>query len=148
MNYFVDKYNYFWDACVNYYHVDPIIFLVMYIVKSIIFWWLMTVILRRALRRQWDGLFFLITINAIVDVVPWVYVWIFGDNHPWWYQYMVYIVGGWGFIGIFLDIHRKRKKQEAEQLAGGGKAVKEIASEENRSDTNHKYESVDPKQSN
>lgn len=115
MNWLVNKYNNCWDLCVNYYHVDPVIFLVLYIVKSVIFWWLTAVILKRALKRQWDGLALLVTVNAAVDVVPWVYVWIWGDNHPWWYQYMVYFIGGWGFVGVYLDIRRKTKKQNALQ---------------------------------
>ena len=116
MNWLVNKYNTCWDLCVNYYHVDPVIFLVLYIVKSVIFWWLTAVILKRALKRQWDGLALLVTVNAAVDVVPWVYVWIWGDNHPWWYQYMVYFVGGWGFVGVYLDIRRKTKKRDAQLL--------------------------------
>ncbi|MDO5297495.1 MAG: hypothetical protein Q4F00_12875 [bacterium] len=113
MNWLVEKYNNCWDLCVNTYHVDPVIFLVLYVVKSVIFWWLTAVILKRALKRQWEGLALLVTINAAVDVVPWVYVWIWGDNHPWWYQYMVYIIGGWGFVGVYLDIRRKTKKQDS-----------------------------------
>lgn len=114
MNWLSEKFTFLWNQCVVFYHVDPVIFLVTYIIKNIIFWWLTAYIVRRIIRRQWDGLALLVTINALVDVIPWVYVWIWGDNHPWWYPYMVYAIGGWSFVGIYLDAKQKTKKREQE----------------------------------
>lgn len=93
----------------NYYKVNPWIFMIMYSVKSVIFWWTVALIIKNIIRRNWNVISGLVLLNVSTNVSPWVYVWICGENHPWWYSYMVYFVGGWGLCYLAWDIRRRLK---------------------------------------
>ncbi len=114
MDWISAQFTYYWDMCVNYYHVNPYIFITMYAVKSVIFWWTIALIVKRALRREWGRLTGLFLLNVSTNVSPWVYVWICGDNHPWWYEYMMYFVGGWGAVALAFDVRRRLRAKEGE----------------------------------
>ncbi|MBQ7529020.1 hypothetical protein IJT10_03850, partial [bacterium] len=90
--------SYWWNLCVNYYEVNPVIFITMYSIKSIIFWWTILAIVKRALKREWGKIPALVILNVSTNVSPWVYIWIFGKNLPFWYKYMVYFIGGWAVV--------------------------------------------------
>lgn len=108
---------YWWDLVINYYQVNPFIFVGMYSVKSVIFWWTVILIVQRALKRQWDSLPGLVLLNVSTNVSPWVYVWVCGKNQPFWYPYMVYFVGGWGVCYLAWDVNRRLKLHQ-EKSAG------------------------------
>ncbi len=127
MEWLSQKFQEYWYLCVNYYHVDPVIFLTMYVTKSIIFFWLLAVIVKRVMRRQWNSLVWLVLLNICIDVAPWVYVWICGDNQPWWYPYMVYCVAGWGLVALFFDVKRRLRESAARESAkADGNAASEV----------------------
>ncbi len=86
--------------------------MIMYSVKSVIFWWTVALIIKNIVRRNWDVISGLVLLNVSTNVSPWVYVWICGENHPWWYPYMVYFVGGWGLCYLAWDIRRRLKAMQ------------------------------------
>ena len=85
---------YWWDLCINYYKVNPVIFITMYSIKSVIFWWTIIYIVKLALAKKWNVIPGWVFLNVSTNVSPWVYIWIFGDHLPFWYSYMVYFIGG------------------------------------------------------
>lgn len=97
----------YWDLLINYYQVNPFIFIAMYSIKSVIFWWTVILIVKRAIQRKWDSLPPLVLLNVSTNVSPWVYVWICGRNQPFWYPYMVYFVGGWGLCYLTWEVRRR-----------------------------------------
>lgn len=104
---FGQHWGYWWDLLQNYYKINPYIFLITYVVKNIVFWWLVAVIVMRIRKRDWNSVTVLIPLNAAIDVLPWVYVWIWGENEPWWYPYMVIFIGAWGFVCLLWHIWQK-----------------------------------------
>lgn len=110
MSWALDQWAFWWDQLLNHYRVNPFIFVVMYGIKSVIFWYLVFVIVLKARRRQWDSLPGLILLNVTVNISPWVYVWLYGRNLPGWYPYMVYWLAGWGLVALTLEVRRKLRQ--------------------------------------
>lgn len=105
-----DQWAFWWDQLLNHYGVNPLIFVVMYSVKSVIYWYTVFLIVQRVRRRDWDSLPGLILLNVTTNVAPWVYVWAFGRNLPGWYPYMVYWMAGWGLVYLVLQVRKKLRQ--------------------------------------
>lgn len=105
-----DQWAFWWDQLLNHYRVNPLIFVVMYSVKSVIYWYTVFLIVQRVRRRDWDSLPGLILLNVTTNVSPWVYVWAFGRNLPAWYPYMVYWMAGWGVVYLVLQVRKKLRQ--------------------------------------
>lgn len=99
-----------WYLCVDYYHVDPIIFLSLYIPKSFIYWWTIFRIVACLRSRQNHRVPALVVLNVTTNISPWVYVYVFGDNLPWWYPLWFVAVLGLTLIYLGRTV-RKRMLQ-------------------------------------
>jgi len=106
----MSQWNYWWDQLLYHYQVNPLVFVVMYACKSVVFWWLVIRIVLEARRRHWEPIPGLILSNVAVNVSPWVYVWIFGRNLPAWYPYMVYFLAGWGLVYLVMHVRKKLRQ--------------------------------------
>ena len=115
MDFFSDFIEHWWDLCVNHYKVNPYIFISMYSVKSVIFWWTMIIIGKNIIKRNWNVLPGWVMLNVSTNVSPWVYIWIYGENLPFWYSYMVYFIGGWAICYLLWDIYRRIKALDAKK---------------------------------
>ncbi len=106
----VGLWTYWWDQLLNYYRVNPLVFVVMYSAKSVVFWWTVVLIVQRARRRDWDSLPGLVLLNVSTNVSPWVYVWFCGRNLPGWYPYMVYALAAYGLGWLVWYVRRKLRQ--------------------------------------
>lgn len=104
-----------WDLCLNYYKVNPVIFITMYSIKSVIFWWTIIYIVKLALAKKWNTIPGWVFLNVSTNVSPWVYIWICGENLPFWYSYMVYFIGGWAICYLIWDVRRRLREHEKEE---------------------------------
>ena len=116
---------YWWNLCTDYYRVNPVLFITMYSIKSVIFWWTIIYIVKLVLQKKWNSIPFWVFLNVSTNVSPWVYIWICGENLPFRYSYMVYFVGGWALCYLVWDVRRRLKEQAA--LAAGLAAEGEMA---------------------
>lgn len=154
INYLAQTWNYWWDLCLNYYQVNPFIFIAMYSTKSVIFWWTIALIVKHCFKREWNSLPPLVLLNVTTNVSPWVYIWICGRNQPWWYPYMVYFVGGWGCCYLAWEIRRRLQEAKQEDQAKGAEATEkdletalapsEVAANHEDNSANSSQQTADP----
>ena len=122
MDFITDFIAHWWDLCINYYKVNPVIFISMYSVKSVIFWWTIIYIVKLAINRKWNSIPGWVFVNVSTNVSPWVYIWIYGENLPFWYSYMVYFIGGWAICYLICDVRRRVLEHEKHQKEATAKA--------------------------
>jgi len=101
---------YWWDQLLNHYQVNPLVFIVMYSAKSVVYWWTVVLIVQRARRRDWDSLPGLVLLNVSTNVSPWAYVGLCGRNLPGWYPYMVYALAAYGLAWLVWYVRRKLRQ--------------------------------------
>lgn len=112
-----------WDSCINYYKVNPVIFLTVYTVKTFLWGWTLIIIVKKAIKREWNTLPGLVILNVSINISPWVYVWVCGENLPFWYSYMVYFVGGWALCYLLWDVWRRVKEHDRKERNEAGEAA-------------------------
>lgn len=101
------------------YNVNPVVFLVLYVVPGPFWYYTVFRTIRAIAKRNTKELMLWAMICLVLTVEPYVYVLIFGRNMPWW----IYIIIGLLVAqGIFTLVRRLVKKpkpaQEAAQPAG------------------------------
>lgn len=88
------------------YGVNPIIFLVIYLICVPIFYYSIVRTLRAFARKLtteamiWSAVFLLAT------VAPFIYVILFGRNIPWWVYVIIAILIGQGIISLIIRLRR------------------------------------------
>ena len=94
----------------NYHRVNPLVFLSLYAVKTVTFWWFVVLIVQRARQRRWDSIPGLVLATMAFNVLPWLYVWLCGENLPRWYPLVVYYFGGYGLIYLAWYVRKKLRE--------------------------------------
>ena len=91
------------------YHVDPVIFLVIYLACAPIWYYSMYRSIRSVATRRANEIILWSTIFLASSVAPFIYVALFGRNLPWW----VYAVITTLIVeGIFSVIRRLRQRPQ------------------------------------
>lgn len=147
MDFITDFIAHWWDLCINYYKVNPVIFISMYSVKSVIFWWTIIYIVKLAINRKWNSIPGWVFVNVSTNVSPWIYIWIYGENLPFWYSYMVYFIGGWAICYLIWDVRRRvleHEKQQKEATAKADGTVSEANQVQPEADQNSTSEASTP----
>ncbi len=98
-----------WNLSIDYYHVNPIIFLSLYIPKSFIYWWTIFRIVGCLRRKETHKVPGLVLLNVTTNISPWVYIYICGDNLPWYYPLWFVAV----IVFTFWFLRRNVKKKLA-----------------------------------
>jgi ABC-type Co2+ transport system permease subunit len=76
------------------YAVDPVIFLVIYLVSTPLFYYSLFRLIRALRRRHWMQVMLWGAIFLCANVGPYVYVLLFGRNLPWWvYGILALLIG-------------------------------------------------------
>jgi hypothetical protein len=105
------------------YGVNPVAFIVIYLVTVPFFYYSIFRMLRALARRQQQGIIAWSMVFLGSNAAPFLYVLVFGRNLPWW----VYLVIGLLLAqGVYSLIRRLRKKAPPavsgdQRSAGGGK---------------------------
>lgn len=112
----------YWEKAESY-SVNPAIFVGLLLITFVPYYWSWSVVLRKAMKRQWLGFFEVVIVNRLIWALPWVYVYVVGENYPWWVRPAIII---WGGLALILAIVRairtsqsKRKDNTDEQSVGG-----------------------------
>jgi len=89
------------------YRVDPVVFLVIYLISVPVFYYSLVRTIRAIAKglgneaMRWSGVF----LCAIV--APFLYVLVFGRNLPWWVYGIIGLLIGQGVLSIALKIRKK-----------------------------------------
>ncbi len=93
------------------YGVNPTIFIIIYLVSVPIFYYSLFRTLRAITKNLGREIMFWSAIFLCVNITPFIYVFIFGRNIPWWVYVIIVILIGQGVLSLILKI---RKKPETE----------------------------------
>ena len=88
------------------YGVDPVVFLVIYLVCTPIFYYSLFRTLRALAKKLGNEVMLWSTIFLCTNVAPFVYVVIFGRNIPWWVYGIIALLVGQGVFSLFRKLRR------------------------------------------
>jgi len=92
------------------YSVDPVVFLVIYLVSAPVFYYSLFRMIRALAKRLGKQVMLWSAIFLCSNVAPFVYVLLFGHNLPWWvYGIIALLIGQ----GVFSLVTRLRGKSAA-----------------------------------
>ena len=82
----MDSFTEWYANCVAYHKVDPGIFVGLYLAKSVVYYYFLYRVVRSIQRRHWAPVPSWILICVLVNMAPWIYVYLFGENLPGWFH--------------------------------------------------------------
>jgi hypothetical protein len=112
VRYLLDKAGEIMEVARTRYNVNPIVFLVLYVVPGPFWYYTVFRTIREIARRNTSKAMLWGTICLVVTVQPYLYVLIFGRNMPWW---IYIIIGVLVAQGVFTLVRRLVKKPAAEK---------------------------------
>jgi hypothetical protein len=89
------------------YGVNPIIFLIIYLICVPIFYYSLFRTLQALAKRVGKEIILWSAIFLSVNVAPFIYVIIFGQNIPWWVYIIITILIGQAVISLIMKLKRK-----------------------------------------
>ena len=89
------------------YHVNPIIFIIIYLVSVPIFYYSLFRTLRALTKKLGNEIMLWGAIFLCANIAPFLYVLIIGRNIPWWVYGMIAIVIGQGVYSLVLKLRKK-----------------------------------------
>jgi hypothetical protein len=90
----------------DYYKVNPVIFLVIYLVCTPIFYYSLFRTLRALAKKLGKEVMLWSAIFLCVNVAPFLYVLLFGRNIPWWVYVIIAILIGQGVLSLLLKLRK------------------------------------------
>ncbi len=89
------------------YHVNPILFILIYLVSVPIFYYSLFRTLRALAKKLGNEIMLWGAIFLCANIAPFLYVLIFGRNIPWWVYGMMAILIGQGVYALVLKFRKK-----------------------------------------
>jgi hypothetical protein len=90
-----------------YYHVNPTIFIIIYLVSVPLFYYSLFRTLRALTRKLGNEIMLWSAIFLCANIAPFLYVFIFGRNIPWWVFGIIAILIGQGVASLILKVQKK-----------------------------------------
>lgn len=117
----------YWDKALSY-NVNPAVFVGLLLITFVPYYWSWFLIVRKATRRQWFGFSEAVVINRLIWAPPWVYVYIAGDNYPWWVRPAILLWSGVAVALLIIKAIRTSRSQrkgnsDEESVGSSGLAV-------------------------
>ncbi|MDD5686906.1 MAG: hypothetical protein PHE88_03620 [Elusimicrobia bacterium] len=106
IEYAISKTKEFMQAARDNYGVNPVIFLVIYLVCVPFFYYSLFRIFRSFAKRLMKEVMFWSTIFLCATVAPFLYVLFFGRNIPWWVYGIVVLIIGQAVLSLVLKLQR------------------------------------------
>jgi len=89
------------------YSVDPVVFLLIYLVSAPVFYYSLFRMIRALARRLGKEAVLWSTVFLCAVVAPFVYVLFFGRNLPWWVYGIIALLIGQGVLSLAMKLRRK-----------------------------------------
>lgn len=97
------------------YGVDPVIFLVLYVLCAPPWYYSMFRTLRAFATQRTNEIMVWTTVFLVTSVLPFVYVMIFGRNLPWW----VYAIIAALVLQVLLSLRRRLRRRPSDDMKVG-----------------------------
>ncbi|MFA6082527.1 MAG: hypothetical protein WC773_03915 [Patescibacteria group bacterium] len=81
-----------WNMAIDQYHVNPIIFIVIYVVTYIPCWLIVFKIVKMFKHKNTESLYFYILLELALLLMPYLYVLLFGRNLPIWAYLLLFVL--------------------------------------------------------
>jgi hypothetical protein len=91
----------------NNYHVDPVIFLVIYFLSVPFFYYSLFRMIRAIPKKLGNEIMLWSTIFLCANVAPFIYVLLFGRNLPWWVYGVIALLIGQGVFSLVRKLRGK-----------------------------------------
>lgn len=102
----------YWDKALSY-NVNPAIFVGLLLITFVPYYWSWYLVVRKATRREWFGFSEAVILNRLIWAPPWVYVYMIGDNYPWWVRPTILLWSGLAIILLVVKaIRTSRSKRK------------------------------------
>jgi hypothetical protein len=89
------------------YGVNPVVFLVIYLVCVPIFYYSLFRTLRALVKKLGNEIMLWSALFLCANIAPFLYVLIFGRNIPWWVYGIIAIVTGQGVLYLIMKLRKK-----------------------------------------
>ena len=106
MEYVISKIEEFIQAARDNYSVNPIVFLVIYLVCVPIFYYSLFRTFRALAKRHGNEVMLWSAVFLSANVAPFIYVLIFGRNIPWWVYGVIAVLIGQGVLSLIIKLRR------------------------------------------
>jgi hypothetical protein len=107
IQYVISKINEFMQTARETYNVNPVIFLVIYLVCVPVFYYSLFRTLRALAKKLGNEVMLWSAIFLGATAAPFVYVLIFGRNIPWWVYGIITLLIGQGVFSFVMKLRRK-----------------------------------------
>lgn len=102
----------YWNKAESY-HVNPAIFVGLLLITFVPYYWSWSLVLRKAIKREWLSFFEAVIINRLIWAPPWVYVYVVGEHYPWWVRPAIIFWGGLALIMVIVRaVHTSQSKRK------------------------------------
>ena len=98
------------------YGVNPIVFLILYVVPAPLWYYSIFRTIRAIARKKSREVVLWSMICLVVTVQPYLYVLIFGRNMPWWIYIIIGVLVAQGVFTLVRRLVKKPTAKEGEQL--------------------------------
>jgi hypothetical protein len=102
----ISKFEELVQAARDIYGVDPVVFLVIYLVCMPIFYYSLFRTLRALTKKLGKEVMLWSAIFLCANVAPFIYVLFFGRNIPWWVYGIIAILIGQGVLSLVMKLRR------------------------------------------
>jgi hypothetical protein len=100
------------------YNVNPVIFLILYVVPGPFWYYTIFRTIRAIARKDSSQAMLWGMICLVLTVEPYVYVLIFGRNMPWWIYIIIGVLVAQGIFTLVRRLVKKPAGKEGEKLSG------------------------------
>jgi hypothetical protein len=109
MNYLISQIERIFRAARDYYGINPIIFIAIYLICAPIFYYSLFRTIRAIARKNGKDILIWSAIFMGANIAPFFYVILFGKNIPWWVFIMIALLLSEGIITWILKVHQHRR---------------------------------------
>jgi hypothetical protein len=92
----------------DYYGINPIIFIAIYLICAPIFYYSLFRTIRAIARKKGKDILVWSAIFIGANIAPFIYVLLFGKNIPWWVFVMIVLLIGEGIISLTMKVSQRR----------------------------------------
>jgi hypothetical protein len=107
--YIISKINEISAMARDYYHINPTIFIIIYLVSVPLFYYSLFRTIWALTKKLGNEIMLWSAIFLCANIAPFLYVFIFGRNIPWWVYGIIAILIGLGVMSLILKVRKKIK---------------------------------------
>lgn len=111
MNYLISQIERIFKVARDYYGINPIIFIAIYLICTPVFYYSLFRTIRAIAGKKGRDILIWSAIFLGANIAPFFYVILFGKNIPWWVFVMIALLLSEGIISLIMKVHQYRQKR-------------------------------------